>query len=252
MNAEKALPPVLDVTCGGRMMWFDKHNPLALYVDNREVPDVELCDGRSFSVEPDIIADFRKLPFPDDSFNLVVFDPPHLVRAGEDSYMKTKYGKLEPGWETTLHDGFVECMRVLRPGGTLIFKWNEYQVPVRDVLKAIGEKPLFGHRSGKASKTHWMVFIKPGKIMPSDWVSVDDHLPEDDLSKNTDRRLIPCLVTTEEGEVKQRTRERWVVPYGKSAKYIWLWDKSDSAQPTHWLPIPEAAKRSKVHENRIH
>ena len=43
-NTRAKLPPVLDVTCGGRMMWFDKQHPLALYLDNREIADVELCD----------------------------------------------------------------------------------------------------------------------------------------------------------------------------------------------------------------
>ena len=52
-------------------------------------------------------------------------------------------------------------MRVLRPNGTLIFKWNEYQIPVRDALKAIGWKPLYGHKSGKQQKTHWIAFMKP-------------------------------------------------------------------------------------------
>lgn len=48
-NTRAKLPPVLDATCGGRMMWFDKQHPLALYLDNREIADVELCDGRHFS-----------------------------------------------------------------------------------------------------------------------------------------------------------------------------------------------------------
>ncbi len=74
--------------------------------------------------------------------------------------MKIKYGKLKSNWKETLKKGFLECMRVLKPGGTMIFKWNEYQIPVKDVLAAIGQKPLFGHRSGKASKTHWMTFLK--------------------------------------------------------------------------------------------
>jgi hypothetical protein len=34
------------------------------------------------------------------------------------------------------------------------------EVPLKDVLKAIGAKPLFGHRSGKHNKTHWMCFMK--------------------------------------------------------------------------------------------
>lgn len=45
-------------------------------------------------------------------------------------------------------------------GGTLIFKWNEYQIPVREVLACTPHKPLYGHRSGRQSKTHWIAFIK--------------------------------------------------------------------------------------------
>lgn len=37
------------------------------------------------------------------------------------------------------------------------FKWNEEQIPLSDVLEAIGEQPLFGN---KRSKTHWLVFMK--------------------------------------------------------------------------------------------
>lgn len=57
--------------------------------------------------------------------------------------------------------GFAECFRVLRPGGTLIFKWNELAVPVREILALTPERPLYGHKSGKASKTHWIAFLKP-------------------------------------------------------------------------------------------
>ena len=60
-----------------------------------------------------------------------------------------------------LHRGFAECFRVLRPEGTLIFKWCEYDVPVSEVLALTPEKPLYGHRSGKQSKTHWIAFLKP-------------------------------------------------------------------------------------------
>jgi hypothetical protein len=57
--------------------------------------------------------------------------------------------------------GFAEFFRVLRPEVTLIFKWCEYDVPVAEVLSLTPEKPLYGHRSGKQSKTHWIAFLKP-------------------------------------------------------------------------------------------
>lgn len=51
-------------------------------------------------------------------------------------------------------------MRVLKPDGVLVFKWSEAQIPANDVWKAIGEKPLFGHHSGKKSQTFWGCFMK--------------------------------------------------------------------------------------------
>jgi len=139
------------------MFWFDKENENTVFMDNREFEDT-LCDGRRLKVSPDIVANFRQIPFPDESFYLVVFDPPHLVRAGESSWIAKKYGKLNSEtWKNDIEQGFNECMRVLKPNGTLIFKWNEEQIKLKDVLATIKYKPLFGN---KRAKTHWLVFMK--------------------------------------------------------------------------------------------
>ena len=139
------------------MFWFDRENKNTVFMDNREFEDT-LCDGRRLKVSPDIVADFRQIPFPDESFYLVVFDPPHLVRAGENSWLAKKYGKLKlDTWEDDIRQGFNECMRVLKVNGVLIFKWNEEQIKLKDVLATIKYKPLFGN---KRAKTHWLVFMK--------------------------------------------------------------------------------------------
>lgn len=151
---------VLDAACGSRMFWFDKENQDVEFCDNRKM-ETNLCDGRLLSIHPDVLCDFTKLPFEDNTFYHVVFDPPHFVNAGNESWTAKKYGTLPKDWRVVLKSGFDECMRVLKPNGTLIFKWNEYQIPVRDVLKAIGWKPLYGHKSGKQQKTHWIAFMKP-------------------------------------------------------------------------------------------
>lgn len=91
---------------------------------------------------------------------MVVFDPPHLIRAKETAWLVKKYGKLDEDWPKMIHDGFAEGMRVLKPDGVLIFKWSEYDIPAADVWKAIGRKPLFGHHSGKKSTTFWGCFMK--------------------------------------------------------------------------------------------
>lgn len=120
--------------------------------------------SRQLVVSPDFEADFRDLPFAENAFHLVVFDPPHLLRNGKKGWLAKKYGKLEEDWRDDLRAGFKECFRVLRPHGTLIFKWNEHEIPVSEILALTSEKPLFGNRCGKTAKSHWIVFMKPEAI----------------------------------------------------------------------------------------
>ena len=154
MNAK-----ILDACCGSRMMHFDRQNPNVVYGDIRSESHI-LCDGRSLEVAPDIEMDFRNMPFDDEQFNLVVFDPPHLVRAGKQSWLALKYGKLNEDWRVDIRRGFEECFRVLATGGVLIFKWNETQVKVSEILELTNHKPVFGHISGKRANTHWITFMK--------------------------------------------------------------------------------------------
>lgn len=153
---------ILDATCGSRTMWFDKHHPAVIYCDKRQETFERVWRGseRPCVVAPDVICDFTHLPFDDKTFRLVVFDPPHLERVGETSWTFKKYGKLEEGWEDTLRSGFHECLRVLKPEGVLIFKWSEVQIPAEKVRRAIGQRPLFGHHSGKKMGTFWGCFMK--------------------------------------------------------------------------------------------
>lgn len=150
---------ILDACCGSRMFWFDKSNPAVVFADLRRENHI-LCDGRKLKIDPDLQADFRDMPFPDNAFKMVIFDPPHLNRLGENSWMAKKYGVLSTDWENDLRIGFSECWRVLEPLGTLIFKWNEDQIPVSKILAIIGKQPLLGHKSGKSAKTHWLSFMK--------------------------------------------------------------------------------------------
>lgn len=147
---------ILDACCGSRMFWFDKNNENVVFMDNRQ-ESCTLQDGRKLEVNPDVIGDFTNMPFDDETFYLVVFDPPHLLRAGKNSWLAKKYGILKDGWQDEIRKGFNECMRVLKKNGTLVFKWSEQQVMVSDVLKAIDAKPLFGTRRGK---TIFLVFMK--------------------------------------------------------------------------------------------
>ena len=159
MTAFKTKKKILDACCGSRMFWFDKQNPNVLFCDIREEDHI-LCDGRKLEIKPDMKVDFCNMPFDDEAFKMVVFDPPHLNKLGEGSWMAKKYGKLFPGWEDYLKEGFDECWRVLENNGVLIFKWNESQISTETILKIFNREPLFGHKSGKRENTHWMAFMK--------------------------------------------------------------------------------------------
>ena len=164
---------ILDATCGGKTIWHpdQRDNPFTLFIDRREGPvETEEKYGYKsyYSVEPDEVQDFRDLPYLDESFRLVVFDPPHRKRSdGMDSLdgvMEMKYGALHAEtWQADLKDGFDELWRVLKPGGTLVFKFSDCDVDFRDVIKLAPAQPLFGTvtNNRKTAENRWFVFYKP-------------------------------------------------------------------------------------------
>lgn len=154
---------ILDVTCGSRQIWFQKEEQHTVYCDRRcEEYTVETTNGgtKKIVIKPDIIADFTNLPFEEESFSLVVFDPPHAKQISENSLLWKEYTDLRGDWHKILKDGFNECMRVLKPNGVLVLKWSDTHYSTRELINAIGQEPLFGHRSGKKMNTHWMCFMK--------------------------------------------------------------------------------------------
>lgn len=145
------------------MMYFDKSDDRVLSQDIRVVKRHKIkSNGSYFGVEPDIVGDFTKMQFHDNRFSLVIFDPPHL-RCGTTSFMYYKYGTLDANWKETIRNGFSECFRVLRPNGTLIFKWCDSYKSLKDVLCLTPYRPIFSHktisRSG-AKYTYFVVFVK--------------------------------------------------------------------------------------------
>lgn len=152
---------ILDATAGFRMMWFNKHDPNTLYIDARP------------ECQPDEIQDYRKLPYPDRSFRLILFDPPHIIKSKQfgnyNSRMTNDFGYLiADNVEADLKDAFNEFWRLLKPYGVLIFKWNNSYVPSDKIIKLAPEKPLFYQvthsKSGKTQTNHiktlWFCFMK--------------------------------------------------------------------------------------------
>lgn len=151
--------PILDLASGSRMFYFNANDPRVVFGDCR-THESTLCDGRKLEIKPDILMDFRNLPYEAETLPCVVFDPPHLRSAGRNGWMAQKYGSLGDDWREYLRDGFAECFRVLKPFGTLIFKWNENDIPLLKILSLTPEKPVLGHKTGKRMNTHWVLFIK--------------------------------------------------------------------------------------------
>lgn len=161
MNEEKF---ILDACCGGRMFWFNKKHPNTTYIDIRRDGKGVFKSRSNFEVQPDIKMDFRDLKFPDKSFKLVVWDPPHMKTLSETSQFRKKFGSLNAiTWQKDLTTGFNECWRVLEDYGVLIFKWNEEEIKLKEVLENFSKEPLFGHTTGSKNKTHWLCFMKISK-----------------------------------------------------------------------------------------
>lgn len=155
---------VLDPASSMRSFYFDKKDSRVLFGDIREKETHLLTNGQTIHIEPDQVMDFRNLPFEDNSFQCVVFDPPHLFNLSEKSWIRKKYGVLNKmTWQDDIAKGFAECFRVLKPKGTLIFKWNETSVLLKDILTLTDQIPVLGHPSGKRMGTHWVLFLKDSK-----------------------------------------------------------------------------------------
>lgn len=163
-NLNLASKFILDPASSTRSFYFNKKDPRVLFGDIREEETHVLTNGQTIHIKPDMVMDFRNLPFEDERFGVVIFDPPHLHGLSEKSWIRKKYGVLDKDtWREDLTKGFAECFRVLKPNGVLVFKWNEYQTPTSEILKLTPNKALIGHPSGKRMETHWLLFIKDDK-----------------------------------------------------------------------------------------
>jgi hypothetical protein len=167
---------ILDATCGGRSIWHPKNKDRkdTLYIDKREKqPGFTGQEGRTLSIEPDEVQDFRNLPYEDETFKLVIFDPPHVIKENGmknlSGYVEKSYGALDAEtWQHDLKQGFEELFRVLETGGTLVFKFADNAADFKEVLDLAPVDPLLGTMTKKTSscENRWFVFQKTGEVSP--------------------------------------------------------------------------------------
>lgn len=79
------------------MFWYEKELPFVTFQDIRAGVK-EYSGGRKIRIEPNHVGDVTNMDFADEMFDLVIFDPPHMIRAGKTSWLNIKYGKLPEDW----------------------------------------------------------------------------------------------------------------------------------------------------------
>lgn len=122
LHANNPDPLILDVTHNQGVMWH------GIEVNYRLI---------TMDIDPqhktDVTADFTKLPFKDNSFDIIIFDPPHLPNAGGSEggskIWLTRYGITGDGENregsniSKLFEPFlIEAKRVLVPNGIILAK----------------------------------------------------------------------------------------------------------------------------------
>lgn len=147
---------ILDATAGLRSMWIDKHYKDAIYIDIRP------------EVKPDIICDSKHTPFENQTFDMIVFDPPHLHSNGNNSIFGSKYGgPYEKQYILDFVQGaFIEFERILKDEGVVMFKWSERDIELDKILKyTYPFIPIFGQfwASRYKGNTSWTCLVKDKK-----------------------------------------------------------------------------------------
>lgn len=113
--------PVLDVTANARKMWDG-----VVWDGDRVCSDIDPL------TRPNVVADFRQLPFGDDSFGVIVFDPPHLPPAASSPRSKRQlvrdYGLAwsDDDVSACFAPFLAEAHRVLRQEGLIFAKLKDF------------------------------------------------------------------------------------------------------------------------------
>lgn len=155
-------------------MWYNKEDSETIYFDRRKGPifirtrNITRVKGE---IKPDVLGVWQYLPFQDNIYNLALFDPPHEIGDYETavkhrhSVYSQLYMTLQPQvWIKDLFNATRELARVVKPGGFIIFKWNDRARPLKRVVALFPSiaKPLFFNqiKNSNRSTTFWVVFRK--------------------------------------------------------------------------------------------
>ena len=158
---------ILDATCGPKGIWYQKNHPFVTFMDKRNetvISNHKEQKPRRYVINPDVISEWKDTPFPDNHFDMVIFDPPHLIldRGKKPPNMVQEYGFFyRDNYRAILQTGIKKLFNILKPEGIFIFKWCENSITIEEVLKFFPYPPLFGSNiKKKTTDTYWIVFLK--------------------------------------------------------------------------------------------
>ena len=176
MNKQTTLtedpPMILDATCSYFHIW-PRHATIRMDIR----PECK----------PDIVGDIRKTEFPDNYFDEIYLDPPHMIRKDlmhfphdimaikrrlsgrRTPHMFDRYGvfKTRKEWIDFVKQTNKELLRILKPTGRVIYKatFSENNKLIKRVdlnlmtnFKVIDEKITKSKKSGSKNKVHWITF----------------------------------------------------------------------------------------------
>ena len=170
---------ILDATCGPKLMYHGLHKQFAseemIFIDIRKGTfPITVWGVKPVVVEPNILADLKRLPFRPSTFTLVIFDPPQMQK-GLDGWLTPKYGgrslkdyRTMPVWAN------IEFHRVLTDEGYLLAKTISLEDRDYYTRRAFTNfKALLDiHYRSKGKKltspnvTHWILYVKSPASTP--------------------------------------------------------------------------------------
>ena len=167
-------PPVLDVTMGHRGMQKEVRERFGI---EGPILSVDVRPKMGNGMEPDMVMDSRALTFPNNTFDMVLFDPPFSFH-GAKSCGNAEYNRFYVTYGLNLYASraelgdyigktFAEIARVLKSGGTCLMKWSESRIKLDFPLALVGslaemkrwQRPSkhWGTKTGTAT---WYVWLK--------------------------------------------------------------------------------------------
>jgi hypothetical protein len=160
---------ILDATAGNRHIWGKNKYPEGVVFFDKET---------NLKIPADVIGTWDKLPFPDDSFDCVIFDPPQTKANGSSPLHhdpKEKASGKNGGacwwgwwdsWGQAGRDIYWGQTEFARVSSRMCFKWNDSQHTLDWALSLFDKwdvqfrQPRKSNTNRSKSRTWWVKLVR--------------------------------------------------------------------------------------------